>query len=63
MEQPNVSSKIRDEERDITYDVRAYRALSREELVETVRHHRARAKRKDKRGDTVVILTIIGFRD
>lgn len=67
MEQPNVWSEIRDAEKGITYQVLAYRALSREELVQAVQFHHAsirlKPKLKPKRGDTVRIETIMGYRD
>lgn len=61
METPNISTKILDPVDNVTYDVRAYRALTRDELVLAVRTHRQRVKRKPKKGSTIVIVTIIGF--
>lgn len=64
MEQPKVSNPIRDEERDITYNVVAYRKLSQEETVLAVRHYLAGKKsKKPKKGSTITILTIIGYND
>ncbi len=64
MEQPRVSNTIRDEENGVTYDVVAYRKLSREEIVHAIRHYRASKKaKKPKKGTTVTIVTIIGYDD
>lgn len=64
MELPRVSNVIRDEEKDITYDVVAYRKLSREEIVFGIRNYLAQKKsKKPKRGTKVTIVTIIGYNE
>jgi hypothetical protein len=64
MEQPSVSNPIRDEKNGITYNVVAYRKLSREEIVLAIKHYRASKKtKKSKKGTTVTIVTIIGYND
>jgi len=64
MEPPSVSNSIRDEKNGITYNVVAYRKLSREEIVLAIKHHRASKKtKKPKKGTTVTIVTIIGYKD
>lgn len=62
---PNVKSLIRDTENDVTYEVMAFRALSKAELVMAVRvyHSQRRSKRKHKRGTTVKIFSVIGIND
>jgi hypothetical protein len=63
---PNIWSTIRDEDRNVTYRVLAYRSLSREELVLQVRQYHAqlaRRRRKPPRNQTVQIHTIIGATD
>ncbi len=64
MEQPQVSNPIRDKEKGVTYNVIAYRKLSREEVVLAIRHYHAQKKqKKPKKGTTVTILTIIGYNE
>lgn len=61
MERPTVKSTIKDAEKNITYVVLAYRKLTREEMVSSVRHFWAQKKRpKVKPGETVIIETIYG---
>jgi len=62
MKQPDIVSTIVDKERDITYRVVAYRQLTRDELVMSVRHFHAQKKKpKVKPGQTVTIVSVIGF--
>lgn len=64
MEMPNVLSTIRDPRKNITYQVVAYRSLSREEMVMSVRQFLSqKGKPKVKPGSTVKIISIIGFKD
>ena len=64
MEQPRVSNPIRDEEKDVTYNVIAYRKLSREEIILAIRHYHAGKKsKKPKKGSTITIVTIIGHNE
>lgn len=64
MEMPDVRSTIRDEERNVTYHVLAYRALARDELVAAVRHYHAqpsvRGKGKRLRNTVIKIITTHG---
>lgn len=62
MEMPNIPHPIRDAERNITYVVMAYRALSKGEVVTAVRMHLAGAKRP-KKNSKVVIFTVMGATD
>jgi len=64
VEQPRVSNPVRDEEKDVTYNVIAYRKLSREETILAIRHYHAQKNtKKPKKGITVTILTIIGYNE
>jgi hypothetical protein len=61
MQMPNVKNTIVDSENETTYDVIAYRTLTREELVLSVRHYWLQKKKsKVRRGSTITIVTIIG---
>lgn len=60
MEMPNIPHPIRDAERDVTYVVMAYRALSRAEVVQMVRLHQASSRKKAKKGSRITIITTIG---
>lgn len=61
MQPPNISNPIKDPEADVTYNVMAYRQLSRAEVVQAVRMYMAQKKgKKPKRGTTVTIITVIG---
>lgn len=61
MEMPSVRSTIKDPAKDVTYHVMAYRTLSREELVQSVRaYHSSRRTKKLKKGQVITIMTIIG---
>jgi hypothetical protein len=59
---PNVSNELRDPSNKVTYRVMAYRALSRQELLQSVGAYLRQSKRP-KPGTMVTILTIIGCRD
>jgi len=64
MEQPNIINTLVDSEKNITYEVVAYRKLSREELVLAVRHFYAQKKKPRVRpGQKVRIISIIGYND
>ena len=61
MEAPSVVSKIVDRQAGTVYRVLAYRRLTDEELVISVRHFRASKQgRKVKPGSEVTIVSIIG---
>lgn len=64
MEQPHISNSIRNKEKDVTYNVIAYRKLSRDEVVNAIRHyHSQKNSKKLKKGTTVTIVTTIGHSD
>lgn len=61
MKSPDVISTIKDEERDITYRIVAYRTLTYAEKVSAVKSFLAQKKRpKLKIGSTITMMTIIG---
>lgn len=60
MEGPHIPHPIRDAERNVTYVVMAYRELTRTEVVQMVRMHQARTKKKPAKNSTVTILTVLG---
>jgi hypothetical protein len=60
MEAPNVKSVLLDRGRNVRYEVFAYRVLTEEELVMTIRLFLSSQKRKPKRNSQVEIHTIIG---
>lgn len=59
MESPKVRNRLVDEVHGVTYDVIAYRQLTRAELLGAVRAYWGQ-RRKPKRGDLVTIVSIIG---
>lgn len=62
MEQPGVKTTLHDPERGIDFHVIAYRTLSRSELISAVRSFMASKRRpKLKRGQSITIVTIIGY--
>jgi hypothetical protein len=64
MQMPNVVSKIIDQEKKITFEIIAYRPLSREEMVLSVRQFLAQKKKpKLQPGSTIKIISIIGCND
>ena len=61
MESPNISNIIKSLDGNITYDVLAYRTLSRQEIVAAIQVFNSQNKRKRiKPGTTITILTTIG---
>lgn len=60
MEMGNVPNTIRDPRAGVTYVVMAYRELTREEVLLTIRMHLASAAQKPKRGSRVVIYSSLG---
>ena len=64
MEQPSIRSSIRDEAHNMTYHVMAYRPLTREELVQSVRvYHsqpRFRRRKTPERNKVITIISVIG---
>ena len=63
MEKPSLVSTILDKERNIRFNILAYRKLTRAEMIETVSHFYSQKKqpKKLKRGSTITIVTIIGY--
>ena len=63
MEGPHVRNVMVDRAKGITYEVMAYRQLTREEVIYQVRIYKSQPKRRGKvpdRGGTVTILTSLG---
>jgi hypothetical protein len=61
MKGPDVSNVIKDPEADVTYNVLAYRKLSRAEMVQSIRFYAMqRGKKKLSRGSAVTIISVIG---
>jgi uncharacterized protein (DUF433 family) len=61
---PNVSNILKDLENDVTYDVIAYRKLSRNEIIQAVRYYNSQKKtKKPKKGTSIKIITIIGYNE
>ena len=59
MQRPDIRSTIKDEARNITYHIMAYRALSKDEMVIAVRTLLAQPKRPALvDGQTIVIETL-----
>ena len=64
MKMPDVSNIAKDEERNITFNVVAYRRLSEAELVRSIRYFRSTKQgRKFQNNSTYRIVSIIGARD
>ena len=65
MQQPNVRSVILDKERGVRYEILAYRKLTRAEMLEAVASFWGQLRKKrlkpPKKGQTIIIETIIGF--
>ena len=58
---PNVKNIIKDPEKGVTYNVIAYRKLTRKEMIQAVCHYHAQKKtKKPKKGDVITIVTVIG---
>ena len=62
MELPPISHLRRDPKAGVVYDVRAYRELSQEEILQQIRGYLAQTPRsqRPKRGQKITILTILG---
>lgn len=65
MEMPKIKTVLKDEQNDITYEVLAYRRLSRDELVLSVRAALSSMKKskRPKRGQKLQIVSVIGADD
>ena len=65
MQPPHVDNPLVDKTAGVTYNVKAYRTLSRQEILMAVGlFHQQRAKRKKlKRGTTITIISLFGLND
>jgi hypothetical protein len=55
---PNIKNVILDEEREIRFEILAYRKLTQQEMISSVRSFLAQNNRKKlKAGQTIIILT------
>jgi len=63
MKMPNVVTTVRDAEKNITYQIVAYRRLTRGEAFTQIGLAYADKKFRPKRGETVRLLTIIGHNE
>ena len=63
METPNVISTIVDKEKNIRFDIIAYRKLTRTEMIQAVSEFYSQKKKpkKLKSGSIIKIVTIIGY--
>jgi hypothetical protein len=64
MQMPDVSNIVKDEAKNITYDVRAYRTISKQEAIMAIRIFRSSKQGKRlKANSTCVIMTVLGCND
>lgn len=63
MEFPKVPNMMRDPKTNITYNVLAYRELSREEVVQAIRVFNSTQKKRPKRNCQIDIISSIGIND
>ena len=63
MELPDICHVVNDPQRNIRYEVFAYRELSREEVVVAVRNCLLLSKRKPKKNTCLKVFTLVGLRD
>jgi len=63
VEAPSVCTSIKDAAAAVTYNVMAYRTLTRPELVKAIRIYLSQAKKKPMRGSSVTIISVIGAND
>jgi hypothetical protein len=63
MQLPDTRHVVRDEKRNITYTVMAYRQMSEAEVTATVYNFIAMNRKKIKKNRSYVIYTTIGGRD
>lgn len=62
MEMPNVVNELNDPTNRVKYRVLAYRALTRDELLQSVALHlRKQRGKKPKPGTVVTIISVIGI--
>lgn len=60
---PTVDNFVVDEERNIKFNIRAYRKLTPEEAITAVRFFYSQKKRNPKKNSQVIIMSLIGLRD
>lgn len=63
METPNILNVLNDPNKNIRYEVVAYRTLSSDELVSAVRVALSMMKKKPKRNSTYRFFSVIGHGD
>lgn len=64
MQMPDVKNTIVDPEKKVTYHIMAYRQLTREEMVLSVRQFLSQKRTsRVRRGSTITIVSIIGHSD
>jgi len=63
MQRPNVLNVLTDPNKNIRYEVLAYRTLREDELVMAVRQVLSQGKNAPKRDSTITIETLIGLLD
>ena len=61
MDQPTVDNPMRDREQNILYNVKAYRKLDRDEIVQAIAYFRSQQKVKPNKQYTII--TTLGFND
>jgi hypothetical protein len=59
MRHPDVLNKLIDPDNGVTYEVVAYRSLTKGELLMAVRYYLASVKKRPKRGAVVRIISVI----
>lgn len=64
MQLPNVDNMAKDEKRNITFNVKAYRQLTQTEVLAAIRYFRSTKQgKKIKNNMTYTIMSSIGARD
>jgi len=62
MEQPTIVTTLNDPGRGVVYHVRAYRTLTRNELLQCVAMYlRSKKNKQPKKGTVVTIISLLGF--
>ena len=64
MQGPIIKSTITDEEANVTYHVRAYRPLARDEMIATIRYYHSQASLRRRKtplhNKVIAIITTLG---
>ena len=60
---PGIAYDFKDERRNVTYRLMAYRQLTENEAKKHIAYYLSRQKRKPKPNTTVILMTTIGSRD